>query len=67
MIERSRLDAIREEHTVSGAHRLVTTPFPRWIPAEVRKTGEKLSEAAARDQIGDWLVGRKTARKPRGR
>lgn len=67
VIERSRLGAIREEHTPSGAHRLVTTPFPRWVPAAVRRAAEKMSEAAARDQIGAWLASRKTARKTKGR
>jgi hypothetical protein len=55
-IERSRLDAIREEHTASGAHRLVTTLFPDWIPAEIRKAAEKLSDADACERIGAWLV-----------
>jgi hypothetical protein len=30
-----RLASIEEEHTASGAHRKVETPFPDWVPAEV--------------------------------
>lgn len=56
LIGRHRLGAIREEHTASGAHRLVTTAFPRWVPAEVQSAAKKLSESEARQQFGDWLV-----------
>ncbi len=59
-VERRRLDAIREEHGPSGAHRLVTKAFPRWVPAEVRKAATKLSEVEARDQIGSWLASRRS-------
>ena len=51
-----RLDAIREEHTKSGAHKLVTIPFPQWVPNEVRKAADKLSGVEARKQCGDWLT-----------
>ena len=54
-----RLDAIREEHTESGAHRLMTVPFPDWVPKEVARAARRLSEADARHQCGGWL------RKPR--
>jgi hypothetical protein len=57
-----RLDAIREEHTQSGAHKLVTIAFPRWVPSEVTKAAEKLSEAEARRQCGHWLA--EESRKP---
>jgi hypothetical protein len=53
--EPGRLDAIREEHTASGAHKLVTTKFPTWVAKDVRSAAKKLSEAEARNQIGDWL------------
>lgn len=51
----SRLEAIREEHTTTGAHKLVRTPYPQWVPPEVRKTAARLSEVTARDQLGNWL------------
>ena len=50
-----RLDAIREEHTTSGAHKLVTTTFPKWVTKDVRSAAKKLSETEARTLIGDWL------------
>ena len=48
------LTAIRQEHTATGAHRNVHTPFPRWVPAEVMKAAPKLTEEEARAQIGAW-------------
>ena len=52
----ARLHAIRERHTTSGAHELVTMAFPQWVPTEVRKAAETLSEVEARRQCGDWLT-----------
>src|SRR5260370_954315 len=42
------LAAIREEHTASGAHRVVTTPLDRWLPAETRRAARQLSLSEAR-------------------
>jgi hypothetical protein len=53
-----RLDAIREEHTETGAHRLVTVPFPQWVPSDVTRAAEHLSEVEARNQCGAWLFPR---------
>jgi hypothetical protein len=46
------LAAVREEHTASGAHRTVTTPFPQWVPratlAEARRLDPDAAAAALR-------------------
>jgi hypothetical protein len=42
-----RLAAIEEEHTESGAHRKIETPFPDWVPAEVLDGAATLSEEQA--------------------
>jgi hypothetical protein len=42
-----RLDRQKQEHTASGAHRTVTTPFPEWVPPLVIAGGEALSWEAA--------------------
>ena len=65
----ARLDAIREEHTKSGAHKLVTVMFPRWVPAGIAKQAEKMSEREARRQLGEWLSSERLASprcQPRG-
>jgi hypothetical protein len=43
----SRLVSISEEHTATGAHRKVETPFPDWVPADVARAAKKLSEGEA--------------------
>jgi hypothetical protein len=60
-----RLDAIREEHTESGAHALVTIAFPQWVPSDVKKAAGKLSAADARRQFGDWLTPERSRTSPR--
>lgn len=42
-----RLAAIREIHLPSGKHVVRVTPFPRWVPAAVRRAAQRLSEAQA--------------------
>ena len=53
---KERLTAIRQEHTKTGAHRNVLTPFPKWVPAEIKAAAGKLSEADAREQL-PWASG----------
>lgn len=55
-IGRDRLAAIKQEHTESGAHRNIVTPFPEWVPAEVTRAASSLDPSAARAQLGDWLA-----------
>jgi len=46
---------VREVHTAKGAHRLVRVAFPRWIPAEVLKKANALSDERAIEALGDWI------------
>jgi hypothetical protein len=48
----SRLTAIRQEHTATGAHRNVRTPYPDWVPADVRRAAARLTPDAARAALG---------------
>jgi hypothetical protein len=48
------LAAIRQEHTASGAHRNVVTPYPKWVPDPVKAAAARLSESDARRQLGSW-------------
>jgi len=45
---RERLAEIRQEHTANGAHRNVVTPFPRWVPDDIRAAAARLDRAEAR-------------------
>ena len=42
-----RLAAIREEHTGTGAHRVLRQDFPGWVPSDVLRDAKDLSEDAA--------------------
>ena len=50
------LAAIREEHSASGAHRVGTLPFPRWVPVSARERAKSLSDAEAAMQLGPWAT-----------
>jgi hypothetical protein len=54
-IGRDRLAAIKQEHTDSGAHRNIVTPFPDWVPPDVTRAAQTLDRAAARAQLGSWV------------
>jgi hypothetical protein len=49
------LCAIRQEHTQSGAHRNLLTPFPEWAPEKARTAARELSLDDARAQLGAAL------------
>jgi hypothetical protein len=49
------LAVIREEHTASGAHRKIETPFPDWVPAEAIEAAAQLTETQAFDQLPHCL------------
>jgi hypothetical protein len=45
--DRARLAQVANEHTERGAHRSVTTPFPKWVPSDVTEAAESLSVGEA--------------------
>jgi hypothetical protein len=47
------LAAIREEHTATGAHKVNTVPFPRWVPIEVSAAASMLSVVEAEQRLGE--------------
>jgi len=52
---RDALTAIKQEHTENGVHRNSVTPFPQWVPANVKVAAQLLSADDARAQLGSWL------------
>jgi hypothetical protein len=46
-----RLAAVKEVHTPTGKHKLLVTPFPKWVPKEVRRVAQKLTEKEAASQL----------------
>jgi hypothetical protein len=51
-LDPKRVAAVREEHTASGRHRAVETPFPEWVPPDVAEAAAALDEAEARRLLG---------------
>ncbi len=51
-----RLDRIREIHTSRGEHVLRIISYPRWVPADVKRSARKLSEPEAVSQLGKWYL-----------
>ncbi len=47
-----RLAQVRQEHTPSGRHVNHETPFPKWVPQEIREASQTLSELQARRMLG---------------
>lgn len=45
--DRKRLSAIREVHTAFGKHELTATPFPEWVPVDVKAEAATLTVAQA--------------------
>jgi hypothetical protein len=52
LIGERRLDRHQQEHTATGAHRNVTTPFPDWVPADVRARAKAIGEEEAWETLG---------------
>jgi hypothetical protein len=55
-LDKKRLAAILEEHTVSSAHRVVETPFPKWVPPEVKEIAAHLTEEESIATLGEQVV-----------
>jgi hypothetical protein len=52
-----RLAAVTEEHTATGKHRKVETPFPQWVPPDVQVAANELAEADALAALPECLRG----------
>jgi hypothetical protein len=50
-VSAARLASIKEEHTASGAHRKIETPFPDWVPSDVVEAATALTEEQAFDAL----------------
>jgi len=53
---RETLAAVAEEHTASGAHRTIRTPFPRWVPPGVREAAKQVSVREAEEALTALLA-----------
>lgn len=56
VIAAEQLAAVEQEHTATGEHRNVTTPFPTWVDPETGSAADTLSTEQARAQLA-WVEG----------
>jgi hypothetical protein len=50
-----QLAVLLEEHTSSGAHRVMEVPFPKWVPEDVAAVADLLSLDEALAELPDCL------------
>ena len=58
--EKAQLARVWSEHTASGAHRARHEPFPRWVPADVKKQAQGLTIAKAEAILAPLLLATRT-------
>ncbi|HKP36514.1 MAG TPA: hypothetical protein VJT71_06620 [Pyrinomonadaceae bacterium] len=46
-----RLAAVKEIHTPSGKHKVTVVSFPEWVPEEVMKRADSLTQQEAAEQL----------------
>lgn len=62
---KEQLAKVWNEHTPTGAHRSRRTAFPGWVPAEVSRQAERLSQTEAEQILSPWIsLGRKRPAPP---
>ena len=54
-----RISKVTQEHTASGRHVNREVPFPRWVPADVKKQASLISEEDAIAALGEWALTKK--------
>ena len=52
---KQRLAAVKEVHTPMGKHKVLITPFPKWVPREIQRDAQKLTEQEAASQLAVLL------------
>ncbi|HYR88414.1 MAG TPA: hypothetical protein VE422_30320 [Terriglobia bacterium] len=60
-----QLAQVWDEHTKSGAHVSRNKPFPKWVPAEIWREAETLSEGEAEKALAPLLAAAQQVRKKR--
>lgn len=52
----TQLARVADEHTKTGAHRSIVTPFPKWVSGDVAREARQLSIEAAERLLGPILA-----------
>lgn len=64
---RERLAQVQEEHTAAGRHATSETPFPRWVPDDVKAQAMALGPEEALATLGAWQQAPVAVRRARNR
>lgn len=67
LFPKDTLAAIQEVHTRTGAHRVISIPFPKWVSDDVEAAGLGLSPEQALLSLGSWAANRPHQRKNHAR
>ncbi len=62
---RGELAAVQEVHTARGRHETRIVPFPKWVPATVKRAARRLSVADARAALRSITGLRRSTAAPR--
>ena len=54
--DKAQLAKVDDEHTSSGAHRSASTPFPKWVPNDVRDAASRISLEEAEQSLAAILT-----------
>ena len=52
---KDKLAAVKEVHTPTGKHKLLITPYPKWVPQEIVRVAQKVTEKEAASQLAVLL------------
>jgi hypothetical protein len=55
--DKAQLAKVDNEHSSSGAHRSTSTPFPKWVPNDVRDAAIRISLEEAEQLLAAILAG----------
>lgn len=56
-LPRRQLARVTEVHTESGRHKLLEEAFPEWVPIQVQRQAQKLTQSKAAAALGKWSAG----------
>ena len=56
-VSRRDLAMLHEVHTAKGRHEVHETAFPEWVPIQVQRQAQELTEAKAVAALGKWSAG----------
>lgn len=61
----ARLARVTQVHSARGHHENIETPFPAWLPADVKEAANTLDRDAALTALGSTFVTNPRQRTPR--